>query len=155
VLIVMSIGSIVTFLAGNIHSVLLMSGRSGLAAANKAVAVAVNVALIYLFVPLWGITGAAVAWAVACALDATLASLQVRYVLKLNVSPLPGLYPLLVATATIGIPAIILRMLLGATWLGLICAAVVGGALFLIWCRVDRRRLHLGELRRPAAGPKP
>ena len=155
VLIVMSVGSIVTFLAGNIHSVLLMSGRSGLAAANKAVAVAVNVALIYAFVPLWGITGAAAAWAVACALDALLASLQVRYVLKLNVSPLPGLYPLLVATLTIGIPALASRMLLGATWVGLIVAALVGGALFLAWCRWDRRRLHLGELRRPPSSPTP
>lgn len=151
ILIVMSIGSIVTFLAGNIHSVLLMSGRSGLAATNKAVAVGVNVALIYLLMPLWGITGAAVAWAIASALDAALAALQVRYLLKLNVSPLPGLYPLLVATLTFGIPALVFRISFGATWLGLSYTAVVGAALFLIWCRSDRRRLHLGELRRPSA----
>lgn len=149
VLIVMSVGSIVTFLAGNIHSVLLMSGRSGLAAMNKAIAVGVNVGLIYLLVPLWGITGAAIAWAVACALDAALASIQVRFVLGLRVSPLPGLYPLIVALVTFGIPAIALRLLVGATWLGLIAAAVIGAVLFLAWCRIDRRRLHLHELRRP------
>ena len=149
VLIAMSIGSIVTFLAGNIHSVLLMSGRSGLAAMNKAIAVGVNVGLIYLLVPIWGITGAAIAWAIACALDAALASIQVRFVLGLRVSPLPGLYPLLVALATFGIPAIALRLLVGPTWLGLILAALIGAALFLVWCRIDRRRLHLHELRRP------
>nr|WP_314845524.1 oligosaccharide flippase family protein [uncultured Microbacterium sp.] len=149
VLVVMSIGSIVTFLAGNIHSVLLMSGRSGLAAWNKAIAVGVNVALIYLLVPLWGITGAAVAWAFACALDATLASVQVRFVLKLKVSPLPGLYPLLVAAVTIGIPAIAFRVFAGATWFSLIGAAVVGAGFFLLWCRIDRRRLHLDDLKRP------
>lgn len=151
VLIVMSVGSIVTFLAGNIHSVLLMSGRSGLAALNKAVAVAVNVGLIYLLVPLWGITGAAVAWAVACALDAVLASLQVRFVLGLRVSPLAGIYPLIVAIVTIGVPAAAFRLLFGATWLGLIATVVVGAALFLAWCRFDRRRLHLDQLRLPGA----
>ncbi|MCI1017041.1 polysaccharide biosynthesis C-terminal domain-containing protein [Microbacterium sp. C5A9] len=150
VLIVMSIGSIITFLAGNIHSVLLMSGRSGLAALNKAVAVAVNVALIYVLVPIWGITGAAVAWAVACALDAALASVQVRFVLGLRVSPLPGLYPLVVALITVAVPAIALRLTLGATWLALLLAAAAGALLFLAWCRFDRRRLHLDELRRPA-----
>lgn len=151
VLIIMSIGSIVTFLAGNIHSVLLMSGRSGLAAMNKAIAVGTNVGLIYLLVPLWGIAGAAVAWAVACALDAALASLQVRIVLGLRVSPLPGLYPLLIAALSFGAPALALRQLLGETWIGLITATVVGGLIFLIWCRLDRRRLHLHELRTPPA----
>lgn len=151
VLVVMAIGSIVTFLAGNIHSVLLMSGRSGLAAMNKAIAVAMNVALIYLLVPIWGITGAAVAWAAACAIDAALATVQVRFVLHLAVSPLPGLYPLAVAIITFGVPAIALRLSLGATWLSLILAAAVGALLFLVWCRLDRRRLHLDELRRPSA----
>lgn len=154
VLIVMSIGSIITFLAGNIHSVLLMSGRSGLAAANKAIAVGVNVGLLYLLVPLWGITGAAIAWAIACALDAALAALQVRFVLKLRVSPIAGLYPLAVALVTVGVPALLFRLLLGATWLGLIGAGVVGVALFLVWCRIDRRRLHLEDLRRPGTGSK-
>lgn len=149
VLIVMCVGSIITFLAGNIHSVLLMSGRSGLAALNKAVAVGVNVALLYMLVPLWGITGAAVAWAVACALDAALASVQVRHVLGLRVSPMPGLYPMLVALVAVGLPALAFRLLLGATWLGLIASAAVGVVLFLGWCRLDRRRLHLDELRLP------
>lgn len=148
VLIIMSIGSIVTFLAGNIHSVLLMSGRSGLAALNKAIAVATNVGLLYLLVPLWGLTGAAVAWAIACALDATLAAVQVRTVLGLRVSPLPGLYPLFVAAVSFGLPALLANRLLGETWVGLISAGLAGGVVFLIWCRLDRGRLHLDELRR-------
>lgn len=146
VLIIMCAGAVITFLAGNIHSVLLMSGRSGLAALNKASAVAVNVALIYALVPLWGITGAAVAWAIACALDATLATIQVRTVLRIRVSPLPGLYPLLVGLISVGVPALIARVLLGPTWLGLLAAAAVGVVLFLVWCRLDRRRLHLDDL---------
>ena len=61
VLTIMCLAALTTFLAGNIHSVLLMSGRSGLAALNKAIAVSVNLALIVLLVPMWGITGAAIA----------------------------------------------------------------------------------------------
>lgn len=146
VLIIMCAGAVITFLAGNIHSVLLMSGRSGLAALNKAIAVGVNIALLYLLVPLWGIAGAAVAWALACALDAALATWQVRTVLHTRVSPAPGLYPLLVALLSVGVPALAARLVLGPTWLGLIVAAALGAVLLLSWCRFDRRRLHLNDL---------
>ena len=146
VLLVMSVGAIITFLAGNIHSVLLMSGRSGLAALNKGVAVAVNVTLLYILVPVWGVTGAAVAWACACALDALLATIEVRGVLRVAVSPVPGLYPLVVALATFGIPAMALRLLWGSTWTSLIAAIIIGAILLIGWCVLDRRRLHLDEL---------
>lgn len=146
VLIIMCLGAVITFLAGNIHSVLLMSGRSGLAALNKAFAVATNVALLFVLVPVWGITGAAISWAIACALDATLATIQVRRVLDLRVSPLPGLYPLLVGLLSVGIPAIGFRLLLGPTWVALIAAAAVGLGAFLGWCRIDRARLRLDDL---------
>ncbi|MGW8482197.1 hypothetical protein ACWGJP_03620 [Microbacterium sp. NPDC055903] len=146
VIILMSVGAIVTFLAGNIQSLLLMSGRSSLAAMNKAIAVAVNIALIYLLVPIWGIAGAAAAWAIAFSLDAALATIEVRYVLKLRISPAASFYPLLVAVLTIGVPAVAARLLLGPTWLGLIVATLVGGALFIVWCAKDRTRLHLDDL---------
>ncbi|MFT4157964.1 MAG: polysaccharide biosynthesis C-terminal domain-containing protein [Microbacterium sp.] len=146
VIVLMSAGAIVTFLAGNIQSVLLMSGRSGLAALNKAIAVAVNIALIYLLVPLWGIAGAAAAWAIAFALDAVLATLELRFLLHVPVSATAGLYPLFVSVVTVGIPSVALRALMGATWIGLITATVVSLALFAIWCFMDRKRLHLDDL---------
>ncbi len=43
VLVVLCIGSIVTFMAGNIHVLLIMSGRSGWAAVNKIVVLSLNV----------------------------------------------------------------------------------------------------------------
>lgn len=146
VLIVMCVGAIVTFLAGNIHSILLMSGRSGLAALNKAIAVAVNIALIYALVPVWGITGAAAAWAIACALDAVLATIEVRFVLGVRVSPLPGLRPLAAGLLTVGAPSILIRLLLGASWTTLILSAVISAICFAVWCRLDRKRLDLADL---------
>lgn len=146
VLIIMCAGAVVTFLAGNIHSVLLMSGRSGLAALNKAIVVSTNITLLYVLVPMWGVIGAATAWAIACALDAALATLEVRMVLRIGVSPAPGLYPLFVGVISVGIPAIAARLILGPTWLGLAAAVIVGGALFFLWCRLDRARLRLSDL---------
>lgn len=142
----MCLGALVIFLAGNIHSVLLMSGRSGLAALNKATAVATNIALLVLLVPELGLVGAAVAWAVACTLDALLATIQVRFVLRLAVSPVPALHPLLVGILTVAVPAMCLRVTMGPTWPALITAVAVGGAFFLVVCRLDRKRLRLDEL---------
>lgn len=145
---VMSGGMLVAFLAGNIHSVLLMSGRSGLAAVNKAVAVAVNLALLFILVPGHGIMGAAIAWCAACVLDAVLATLEVRVLLRVRISPTAGLYPLLIGAICVGIPAVMCRLVLGASWAGLMTAAAVGGVLLLTWCRCDRRRLQLAGLTR-------
>jgi O-antigen/teichoic acid export membrane protein len=151
-LVALCTGAIVTFLAGSIHSVLLMSGRSGLAALNKAVAVAVDVALLLVLVPIWGITGAAVAWATACLLDAVLATVQVRFLLRLPLATLAGLRPLGVALATVGAVGLICRLLLGPTWIGLAVAVVVGGGLLLAWARADAARLHLDAFRSLAGG---
>lgn len=146
VLTIMCLAALTTFLAGNIHSVLLMSGRSGLAALNKVAAVATNLALIVLLVPLWGITGAAVAWAAACVLDALLATLEVRYVLRLDVTLRPALTPLLLGLLAVGLPAVAVRTVLGPTVPALLLAAAVGALLFLAACRLWRRRLHLDDL---------
>lgn len=51
VLVVLCIGSIVTFMAGNIHSLLIMSGRSGWAAVNKIVVLALNIVGNIIFIP--------------------------------------------------------------------------------------------------------
>lgn len=156
VLTIMCLAALTTFLAGNIHSVLLMSGRSGLAALNKAIAVSVNLALIVLLVPIWGITGAAIAWATACILDAVLAAVEVRFVLRLDITPRPALVPLALGLLAVGLPAAVIRGALGPTVLALLIAAAVGALLMLTACRLGRTRLHLDDLvsiarrRRPA-----
>jgi O-antigen/teichoic acid export membrane protein len=143
VLVIMCTGAMITLLAGNIHSVLLMSGRSGLAATNKAIVVAVNVLLILVLTPLWGIEGAALGWAIACLLDAMLAWAEVRILLGIRVGLSAGLPPLLGTLITIGIPSVLARWLLGPTYAGLGLALAVGAALFVAWCLLDRNRLRL------------
>lgn len=55
---------LVDALTGPVGHVLTMSGRSGLNAANAALALAANIGLNLVLIPRWGMTGAAVSWAV-------------------------------------------------------------------------------------------
>ncbi|WP_221585060.1 lipopolysaccharide biosynthesis protein [Microbacterium sp. G2-8] len=152
----LSAAAIVTFLAGNVHSVLLMSGRSGLAALNKIVAVAVDVLLLLVLVPLWGITGAAVAWAVAILVDAALATFQVRRILRLPLPLSAGFVPLAIAIGCVGLPAAVSRAVFGATWEGLLIGAALGGICLTICAARAPRLLHLDHftalLRRTTTG---
>ena len=150
-IVILGIGALVTLLAGNIHSVLLMSGRSGWAAFNKAVVVALNIGLIWWWVPLWGINGAAAAWAVCMMVDALLAWAEIRILVGIKIGLVDGMYPLFIALVTVGIPAIAIRLWWGPTWPALFVAIAVGGVLFLLWCRLDRDRLHFRDLRGLAA----
>lgn len=139
-------GAILTFAAGNIHSVLLMSGRSGWGAFNKAVVLAINIIGNLILVPIAGPAGAASAWAFCMLLDAVLAAIEVRRFLGVRLNLTSVGYALLVPILTVGVPAMIVRLLLGATLLGLIVGSVISIVLFLTWCRFDRRRLHLADL---------
>lgn len=159
VLAIMSLGMLVVLLAGNIQSMLLMGGRSGLAALNKFIAVVVNLALIPLLLPSLGIVGAAWAWVAATIVDATLATLQVRFVQNIRLPHAAGLRPLLIGVLTVGAPALLVRLWLGPTWTGLIVAIAASGAIFLAWCALNRSKLELTALpfagRRAPIHPKP
>lgn len=139
-------GAIVTFCAGNVHSLLLMSGRSGWAAANKAVVLALNVAGSLLLLPVLGITGAAIAWAVAMLVDALLATIQVRILLGIAPAGRRVLAALAVPLLAVGLPAALSRWLLGATPAGLAVAVVGGAVLLLVWARLGGRRLEVDDL---------
>ena len=142
VLAVMCLGAVIAFLAGNVQTILLTAGRSGMAAANKAAVVAVNVALIPPMVAWWGIVGAAWAWTIACVLDAALAWLEVRFVLRQPVSLTAGLAAGAACLVAVGVPALVARVALGATPAGLAAAALVSAALLAAWCRLARVRLR-------------
>jgi O-antigen/teichoic acid export membrane protein len=145
VLAVMCVGAMVTLMAGNIHSILLMGGNSGLAALNKVVAVSVNVLLILALTPAWGIVGAALGWAISCLLDAAMATYEVHRLMHIRLPLASGIRPLLVAVTTVGLPAVLIRILMGPTLIALAVTVVVGGVLFVSWCLVDHSRLHLNK----------
>jgi O-antigen/teichoic acid export membrane protein len=145
-LVILCAGGILGFTAGNIQSVLLMSGRSGWAAFNKAIVLGVNVAGNLVLVPLIGINGAAVSWALSMLIDAALATVEVRRFVGIRLDARAVAYALLVPVVTVGIPALSLRFTVGGNLAALLVAIPLCGALFLAWCALDRRRLHLHDL---------
>lgn len=146
VLVILCAGAVLTFTAGNIHSVLLMSGRSGWAAVNKAVVLVINVLGNLILVPVIGINGAAISWALSMLIDAVLAAVEVRRFIGIRIwAPSIG-YALVVPLLTFGLPALVVLRTLGATVPALALTVTIGAVLFLVWCALDRKRLHLTDL---------
>ena len=139
-------GAVLTFAAGNIHSVLLMSGRSGWGAFNKVVVLVLNIVGNVLLVPVLGIAGAALVWSLSMVVDAALAAIEVRVLLGIRLGFASAAYALLVPLASVGLPAIGARLLLGETLLALCSGGALGVILFLGWCLLDRRRLNIHSL---------
>ncbi len=130
-------------LAGNIQSMLLMSGRSGWVAVNKGLALLVTLGLLVILVPWLGIEGAAIAWSVGALVDTGLATWQVQRLIGVTVAGSDVGVAVLVATVGFGLPALVSRLLLGDTWTALLIGTVVGGA---VWAGASawlRERLHL------------
>lgn len=146
VLVLLSAGAITAFLAGNIHSLLIMSGRSGWAASNKAVVVIVNILGNILLVPVYGIVAAACIWAVCMVLDALMAAIEVKIFLGVPVPLRAALGPLLLNLLVVGLPSALIASIngptLGAFWAA-ICVSIVS---FFVACFLFRERLRLSGL---------
>ena len=68
---------------GPCDTLLLMSGRSALSLGNSLLALALDIVLCVILIPRMGITGAALAWAIAVISRALLATLQVRFTMSI------------------------------------------------------------------------
>lgn len=143
---ILCLGIALTLTAGNIHTMLLMAGRSGQAALNKLIVLTTNVTLNFAFVPVWGIEAAAGAWVVSMLLDAGLATWQVHRHTGVGPRPAGIGYALGVTLLTVGLPALALRTWLGPSGLSMLLAAVTAAVFLGTWIYLDRRRLHMSEL---------
>ena len=146
-MVVLCIGSSVVLAAGNIQSLLLMSGRTGWGATNKLVVVLFNVVGNLALIPVLGILGAALTWAASMALDTGLAVFQVRRFT--GVRPRIGvvLATLIVATVCASVPSAGLILLRGNDSVSLVAAAALSVVLVVGYGFLDRRRLQLDVLR--------
>ena len=144
-LVILCAGAITSLLAGNVDSVLMMSGRSGWMAVNKSVVLAVNIVGNLVLVPVWGIVGAAASWAVSLLLDATLASIESRIFLGIRFDARRVSYALLIAGVSVVPPSTLSILVLGNNTFS--CAVATAGTLIVLalWCWLDRRRLRINE----------
>lgn len=143
---VLALAMCLSQVAGNVQTVLLMSGHSGLQLANKLVAIVVLVGLNLWLIPRFGLVGAAVAWSLAILTDTLLAVVEVRLVVGIRLLP-SGLTPLAVlAVAAFAVPTLVATRVLAAGVPGLVGAVVVGGLVYspVLWRW--RHRLEVGAL---------
>jgi O-antigen/teichoic acid export membrane protein len=145
-MVVLCLGSLVVLAAGNVQSLLLMSGRSGWGAVNKLIVVAFNVVGNCLLVPQIGILGAAITWALSMSLDTGLAVFQVRRFTGVSPRIGPIMGTVAVAATCASVPAAGLILGRGNDSLAFVLAVAAAGALLLLYCFLDRRRLRLDVL---------
>ena len=145
-MVVLSVGALFVLAGGNVHTLLFMSGHSGWSAINRTVVFGTNVAANFVLVPLYGLLGAAFAWAFCMGLDTTLALIQVRRFTGIQLSLARFLEVLAITVTATLTPAVLSRMLLGQNALGLALGLVLAGGCVLGYAFVARRRLRLDQL---------
>lgn len=132
---VLSLAMAVATAAGAVQTILLMGGRSAWQLADKSAALVLNVALNLLLVPVWGIEGAAVAWAVTIVADTLLVVYQVQRLMGVRPTGRHLWVASALAIGVVGVPVVASRLVLGSSMPVLLStvAAVAVGYLALSW----------------------
>ncbi len=136
---VLCLAMLVNLAAGNVGTVLLMGGRSSWVLMDKAAALTLNVAANLVLVPRFGITGAAVAWALTIVLDSVLAFSQVRWGMRIGGSLRGLILAGLVALGCFGVLPVAVRLVAGSSLVAMSVAIALSLVLYLpmVWVRRD------------------
>ncbi|MFI5426975.1 oligosaccharide flippase family protein [Aeromicrobium sp. UC242_57] len=128
---ILAVAMAVALAAGTVQTILLMGGRSSWQLADKSIALALNVALNLALIPVWGIEGAAVAWAVTIVVDTVIVIYQVQHLMDVR----PDLRLLATAAAVsvlvAGVPILGSRLVFGSTVPVMLATVAVVGAAYL------------------------
>lgn len=116
--------------AGGVQSMLLMGGHSRWQLLNKSVALCVAVLLNITLIPVWGISGAATAWAAAVLVDCSLATYQVGTLMKMGAPGRRLWLPMALAFTIFGVGGFLAMLQWGQSFTGLLLAVGVGGAVY-------------------------
>ena len=136
--------------AGMVQSILLMGGRSSWQLINRLAQLATLLVLTALLVPPLGLTGAAIGWIAAIAVDTTLAAVQVNVRLGIRSSPRLIVLPAALALLVFGGGGGLAALVFGESVPVLLTASAVLGGLYVALGFAFRRRLGLDVFRRPA-----
>lgn len=155
---ILCLAMLVNLAAGNVGTVLLMGGKSTWVLADKAASLAVNVTANLVLVPHYGITGAAIAWAVTIVLDSSLAFAQVRWGMGIAGRLTPLLAAGLLALGCFGGLSLVVRLVAGSSPLTLLVGIALGSLAFLpiVWAQRELFGVRiLIEAVRPGGGSRP
>jgi O-antigen/teichoic acid export membrane protein len=155
----LAVGMLFAAAAGPVDVLLLMAGRSGRSLANRLLALAVMIGLDVLLIPRFGVSGAAVAWAIGMVVANTAALIQVRSLLGMQPLGAGTRRTVLLALLAFGGWPLAVRLVLGTGVPAFLLAAVVGTGAYLAGLWWARGVLHLELLRalrrRPGRPPEP
>lgn len=142
VLTVLAVTAMVQTAAGMLQSILLQGGRSSWQMMNKGIALTVCIIANLVLVPVLGVLGAGLAWALVIAIDTFLAARQVHHGMRVHLAPGRLLGVAAAATVVFGVGGTALRVLVGSSLLGTVSGLVVLGLIYLglLWWL----RAHLG-----------
>lgn len=139
-LVILASAMAVATAAGTVQSILLMGGRSSWQLADKSVALTINCGLDLVLIPVWGIEGAAVAWATTIAIDTALVVWQVQRLMGIRPAYGPLVLATLLALGVVGAGGLAFRLVLGSSLgtLGLAAASLAVVYLGLSWGLSER-----------------
>lgn len=132
--------------AGTVQTILLMGGRSTWQLADKSGALVLNVVLDIALIPLWGITGAAIAWSVTIVVDTAIVLWQVQRLMRVRPSGRHVRRTIAQALVLVAAPALLSRGLLGSSVTTFITTTVVLVVVYLGVGWVTRDALGLTKL---------
>lgn len=130
---------------GAVDVVLQMAGKSSLSLVDNAMALAANVVLNLVLVPRYGITGAAVAWAVSLVITNAVPLVQVWRTEGLHPFSAGWAYAIVLSVGAVGGVELGARALFGATVPSLGAALVLAGGLYGGLLLRFRNRLGLDQ----------
>ena len=132
--------------AGTVQSILLMGGRSTWQLADKTGALVLNVTLNMLLIPMWGITGAALAWAVTIVADTAIVVWQVQRLMGIRPSGRHLRPAIIQPVVLLALPGLAARLILGSSVTTMVAAVMVLGAVYLVVGWKTRRVLGFTRL---------
>jgi O-antigen/teichoic acid export membrane protein len=132
--------------AGTVQTVLLMGGRSRWQLADKSGALVLNVSLDVLLIPAWGITGAAIAWAVTIVVDTAVVIWQVQGLMAVRPSRRPVRHAIAQPLVVVALPALAARFVFGSSSTTAIATTTILAVVYLGVGWVTRDALGLTKL---------
>lgn len=132
--------------AGTVQTILLMGGRSTWQLADKTGALALNVTLNLVLVPVWGIEGAAISWALTIIADTLVVSYQVQHLMGVRPEGKHLRIAAALAVGVVGGPVLAARLAFGSS-VPVVMATL--GAAAVVYLAVSwplRDRLGLAQL---------
>lgn len=144
VVVILALGMLIGTAAGPVDIALLMLGRSVQSLRNNMAALLTNLALNFALIPVWGIAGAAWAWAASILVSNALPTWQIRRYLG-PTSDRRTLLAAGLAVSTFGAIPLATQLLGGSLWWQL-CSVIIAGLVYAALVYRYRATLLLEDL---------